>query len=81
MNLQPTMYCKNIYLIVKYKKRSKGGNNMQDEKKIREEIEELRKKLNEKVINSDKRMPDPETMELSKKMDELLNKLNEVEEK
>lgn len=80
MNLQLATYCKNIYLIVKYR-RSKGGNNMQDEKKIREEIEELRKKLNEKVINSDKRMPDPETMELSKKMDELLNKLNEVEEK
>lgn len=51
---------------------------MQDEKEIREEIEVLRKKLNEKVISSDKRMPDPVILELSKKMDELLNSLNEV---
>ena len=80
MNLQLVICCKNIYLIVKYR-RSKGGSNMQDEKAIREEIEELRKKLNEKVVNSDKRMPDPETMELSKRMDELLNMLNEVQKK
>ena len=51
---------------------------MQDEKTIRAEIEVLRKKLNEKMVNSDTRMPDPETMELSKKMDELLNSLKEV---
>jgi len=51
---------------------------MQNEKTIRAEIEVLRDKLNEKMFNSDKRMPDPETLELSKRMDELLNRLNEV---
>ena len=52
---------------------------MQNEKMIRAEIEELRGKLNEKMASSNNRMPDPETMELSKKMDELLNRLNEVQ--
>lgn len=51
---------------------------MLDEKVIRAEIEVLRERLNEKMANNDKRMPDAETMELSRKMDELLNKLNEV---
>lgn len=51
---------------------------MQDKDKIREELEALREKLNEKMLNTDTRMPDPETMELSRKMDELLNKLNET---
>ena len=51
---------------------------MDNEKIIREEIEVIRKKLNEKMFSSNTRMPDPETMELSKKMDELLNRLNEV---
>jgi len=71
------MYCKNIYLIVKYGE-SKGGNNMQNEEVIRAEIEVLRKKLNEEVVNSENRMPNSETLKLSKRMDELLNMLNEV---
>jgi len=51
---------------------------MLDEKTIREEIEVIRKKLNEKMVNSESRMPDPETLELSKRMDELLNSLNKI---
>ena len=51
---------------------------MLDEKVIREEIEVIRKKLNEKMVNSENRMPDSETLKLSKRMDELLNSLNEV---
>ena len=51
---------------------------MQTEKEILEEIEIVREKLNEKVANTVNRMPDFETMELSKKMDELLNRLDEV---
>lgn len=50
---------------------------MLDEKIVREEIEVLRKKLNAKMLNSENRMPDSETLELSKRMDELLNSLNE----
>ena len=53
---------------------------MQDEKAIREEIEVLRKKLNEKMNSNAGRMPAPDTLELSKRMDELLNRLNEVKE-
>jgi len=56
----------------------KEANNMQNEKKIREEIEILRKELNDRMFNSDGRMPDSKTMELSKRMDELLNELNEL---
>lgn len=51
---------------------------MQTEKEILEEMEKVREKLNKKVSNTVNRMPDSETMELSKKMDELLNKLDEV---
>lgn len=43
---------------------------------IMQEIEGLRLKLNEKVANNKNRMPDLETMNLSRRMDELLNKLN-----
>jgi len=51
---------------------------MQNEEVIRAEIEVLRKKLNEEVVNSENRMPNSETLKLSKRMDELLNMLNEV---
>jgi len=51
---------------------------MHDEKTIRAEIEVVRKELNEKMANNDNRMPDAETLKLSKRMDELLNNLNEV---
>lgn len=48
---------------------------MQTEKEIREEIEIVRKQLNEKIKSSCTRIPDAEMMELSKKMDTLLNLL------
>lgn len=48
---------------------------MQNEKEIRREIEALRKKLNEEVNTSDNRVPSSEMLELSQKMDELLNNL------
>jgi len=51
---------------------------MQTEKEILEEIEIVREKLNSKVANTINRMPDSETLELSKKMDELLDRLDEV---
>ncbi len=51
---------------------------MQEEKTIRAEIEALREKLNEKMVSSNRRMPDSEMLELSRKMDELLNNLNKV---
>ena len=54
---------------------------MQTEKEILEEIEIVREKLNEKVANTVNRMPDSETMELSKRMDELLNFLEAIREK
>ena len=54
---------------------------MQKEKEILEEIEIVREKLNEKVANTINRMPDSETMELSKKMDELLNQLEKLTSK
>ena len=54
---------------------------MQNEQQIREEIEVLRKKLNEMVVNEATRMPDPETLNLSNRMDELLNKLSELRTK
>ena len=54
---------------------------MQTEKEILEEIEMVREKLNDKVANAVNRMPDSETMELSKRMDELLNLLEAIREK
>ena len=54
---------------------------MQTEKEILEEIEMVRAELNEKVANAVNRMPDSETMELSKRMDELLNLLEEIKTK
>lgn len=69
------MCCKKIYLIVKLNRL--GGITMQSSKQqIMQEIEGLRLKLNEKVANNKNRMPDLETMNLSRRMDELLNKLN-----
>lgn len=69
------MCCKKIYLIVKLN--WLGGITMQSSKQqIMQEIEGLRLKLNEKVANNKNRMPDLETMNLSRRMDELLNKLN-----
>lgn len=50
---------------------------MKSKDQIREEIEILRKKLNEKTKENIGRTPNEETMELSRKIDELLNLLNE----
>lgn len=51
---------------------------MQTQKEILEEIEVVREKLNEKVANTINRTPDEETMKLSKRIDELLNRLEEL---
>jgi len=50
---------------------------MKSKDQIREEIEILRKKLNEKTKENIGHTPDEETMVLSRKIDELLNLLNE----
>ena len=50
---------------------------MKSKDQIREEIEILRKKLNEKTKENLGRTPDEETMEISRKIDELLNLLDE----
>lgn len=47
---------------------------MKDTRNIEKEIEELRNKLNLAIQNQmEKRVPSEEILELSKKMDELLN--------
>lgn len=48
---------------------------MQNKEEIRAEIEELREKLNFKVANNEDRIPDLETIELSHRIDDLLNLL------
>ncbi len=48
---------------------------MQTRKQIHDEIERIRGILNAKMLNTTSRMPDRETIELSHKMDELLNLL------
>ena len=45
---------------------------------IKNEIEVLRNKLNERMEESESRVPNEKVMELSKKMDELLNELADV---
>ncbi len=48
---------------------------MQTREQIRDEIEKIRGILNKKMLNNTNRKPDQETMELSRRMDELLNLL------
>ena len=50
---------------------------MESKAEIREKIEILRKKLNEKTKDNLGSTPDKETMELSREIDELLNRLTE----
>ena len=50
---------------------------MESKAEIREKIEILREKLNEKTKENLGHIPDKETMELSREIDELLNRLNE----
>lgn len=45
---------------------------------IKNEIEVVRAKLNQKIISNESRIPNAEVMELSKRMDELLNELSFV---
>ena len=50
---------------------------MESKAEIREKIEILREKLNERTKENLGGIPNKETMELSREIDELLNQLNE----
>ena len=51
---------------------------MRPENEVRKEIEELRTKLNLKVKENQNRIPSLELIEVSQRMDKLLNELNDA---
>jgi len=51
---------------------------MRTVEQIRNEIEVLRKELNEKVCLNKTRVPSSEVMSISREIDELLNELNGI---